>query len=124
MRQRYQLILEAHKERRIAAKKKTRFEHGRNFCWHNVCLLLDAFFVVQRQTYRIMASLAKLRKFRRKVDGLSSPIKESLKRIGELDRDCRTKQRFVEGLAIPTVQAWTETRRDVRQRRYRLLKVR
>lgn len=71
-----------------------------------------------------MAALAKIRKYRRKIDGLAEPIKENLERVAELDKDCRAKQRFVEGLAIPTVQAWTDTPRDIRQRRYKLLKVR
>lgn len=70
-----------------------------------------------------MTSLEKLKKFRQKIDELSGPIEENLSKICQLDRECMEKQRFVEQLAIPVVQNWTKSRRDLRQKRYKSIKV-
>lgn len=70
-----------------------------------------------------MSSLEKLKKFRQNFHEFSDPIKQNLQRIEELDKECMEKQRFVEQLAIPVVQNWTKSRRDLRQKRYKSLKV-
>ena len=72
-----------------------------------------------------MSSLDKLKKFRQKVNQLSKsgPIEENLLRICELDKECMAKQRFIEQLAIPVVQNWTKSRRGLRQKQYKSLKV-
>jgi hypothetical protein len=68
-------------------------------------------------------SIDKLKNFRQKIEELSSTIAENLTRIGELDKECMAKQQFIEQLAIPVIQNWTKSRRDLRQKRYKSLKV-
>ncbi|KAI6207160.1 Inhibitor of growth protein 5-like protein [Aphelenchoides besseyi] len=67
-------------------------------------------------------SSKKLKKFRDRINQLAVPIRENFSRIGELDRECVEKQTMVESLALPMVQHWTRTRREIRQKRYKALK--
>ncbi|KAI6175953.1 Inhibitor of growth protein [Aphelenchoides bicaudatus] len=69
-----------------------------------------------------MNSLEKLKKFRQRIDELSGPIEENLSKICKLDRECMEKQKFVENLAIPVIQQWTKSRRDLRQKRFKAIK--
>ncbi|KAI6217461.1 Inhibitor of growth protein [Aphelenchoides fujianensis] len=67
-------------------------------------------------------AVKKMKKFRQNIGEVSAPVRENLRKIAELDRECAEKQEFVERLTVPTILNWTKSNRDVRQKRYKALK--